>query len=188
MLRDGIAPEILLTAVDSTPGFNKLHGQSRWIIDICLDILRGTEPEVGGAQLIPLDLIQLIRRQVMSAVVPVIDKTVKNSPEAEKLRGYIDENWFEKLELGKYAEDEGISRTSMWQAFRGAYGLSPKQYHNRKRIEEAKVILMQTNWSVTDIAYECGFSDTAQFCRVFKITTDHTPSQFRSQASRAVVN
>ena len=45
--------------------------------------------------------------------------------------------------------------------------------------QEAKILLRQTNWNVSEIADSLGFADTAHFCNFFKRQTRLTPGDFR---------
>jgi AraC family transcriptional activator of pobA len=52
--------------------------------------------------------------------------------------------------------------------------------HIRNRIlEEAKVFLLQTDWSLQDISYSIGFAEQPNFNLFFKKNTGITPAQFR---------
>ena len=52
--------------------------------------------------------------------------------------------------------------------------------HIRNRLlEEAKVLLLQTTWSLQDIGYSIGFADQPNFNLFFKKNTGVTPSEFR---------
>lgn len=54
--------------------------------------------------------------------------------------------------------------------------------HIRNRIlEEAKVLLLQTDWSLNDISYSIGFSDHPNFTLFFKKNTGTTPAEFRKR-------
>ncbi|MBH8556605.1 helix-turn-helix domain-containing protein [Hymenobacter negativus] len=46
--------------------------------------------------------------------------------------------------------------------------------------QEAKILLKQTNWNISEIADSLGFADVAHFCNFFKRQTRLTPSDFRS--------
>jgi AraC-like DNA-binding protein len=46
--------------------------------------------------------------------------------------------------------------------------------------QEAKVLLKQTNWTVSEIAYCLGFEEVAHFSNFFKKHADLTPVSFRS--------
>jgi AraC family transcriptional activator of pobA len=45
--------------------------------------------------------------------------------------------------------------------------------------QEAKVLLKQTNWNISEIADSLGFTDVAHFCHFFKRQTGLGPSAFR---------
>jgi AraC-like DNA-binding protein len=44
---------------------------------------------------------------------------------------------------------------------------------------EAKLLLKQTTWTVSEIADSLGFADVAHFCNFFKRQTTLTPGDFR---------
>jgi YesN/AraC family two-component response regulator len=45
---------------------------------------------------------------------------------------------------------------------------------------EAKILLKQTHWSISEIAYTLGYEDPAHFSKYFKKQTSFTPVAFRS--------
>jgi len=45
--------------------------------------------------------------------------------------------------------------------------------------QEAKILLKQTNWNVSEIAYSLGFEETAHFSNFFKKQTAASPAAFR---------
>ncbi|WP_310393434.1 helix-turn-helix transcriptional regulator [Hymenobacter sp.] len=49
--------------------------------------------------------------------------------------------------------------------------------------QEAKLLLKQTNWTVSEIADGLGFADVAHFCHFFKRQTNLVPSAFRGPAA-----
>lgn len=56
--------------------------------------------------------------------------------------------------------------------------------HIRNRIlEEAKVLLLQTDWSLQDISYSIGFAEQPNFNLFFKKNTGTTPAEFRRSYS-----
>ncbi len=58
-------------------------------------------------------------------------------------------------------------------------GYTPANYIVKLRIELAKKKLISENKSISQIASECGFYDTAHFSRTFKQHTRVTPTQFK---------
>ena len=50
-----------------------------------------------------------------------------------------------------------------------------------ERIFSAKKLLINTNFTVNEIAHEVGFEDCAQFCKTFKKYTEYTPTEYRTK-------
>jgi transcriptional regulator GlxA family with amidase domain len=97
------------------------------------------------------------------------------------MKEYLDANWFDAIDLGSYAKSLGVSLKTASRRFKKAVGMSLKQYQQTKRIDEAKVLLTTTTWSLKDIGYECGFYDLPQFSRLFKASVGQAPSQYRKE-------
>lgn len=79
------------------------------------------------------------------------------------------------------AKTLGISEVYFRKLFFKHYNTSPKQYILDFRIQKAKQMLVDTSFSITVIAGECGFSSLYHFCRAFKQHTGSTPTQYASQ-------
>ncbi|MDF2724804.1 MAG: transcriptional regulator, AraC family [Paenibacillus sp.] len=63
----------------------------------------------------------------------------------------------------------GISNTYFRKLFQQVYGMTPIQYINRERIEQAKALLRSGEFhTVEQVAYSVGYSDLFYFCKVFK--------------------
>ncbi|MDC7235096.1 MAG: helix-turn-helix transcriptional regulator [Spirochaetales bacterium] len=61
--------------------------------------------------------------------------------------------------------------------------MSPIQYLQFLRIQEAKKQLQSTDSSITDIAFDCGFSSSQYFNRIFRKYTDMSPRDYRNADS-----
>ena len=80
-----------------------------------------------------------------------------------------------------------ISENYYRRLFRAEFGASPVEYINNKRIAAAKEMLASGYYSVSEIAYECGFAETRYFNAVFKNSTGMSPTQYRqAQLASAV--
>ncbi|WP_188315960.1 AraC family transcriptional regulator [Chitinophaga agrisoli] len=58
-------------------------------------------------------------------------------------------------------------------------GQSVSTHIRNRLLEEAKMLLLQTNWPLQDIAYSIGFSEQSNFQLFFKKNTGFTPAGFR---------
>lgn len=76
------------------------------------------------------------------------------------------------------AETFHVNASYLSDLFSKTLHVSLKQYLITKKLSEAKRLL-QGERSVSEIAYECGFSSCAHFVAVFKNATGQTPGQYR---------
>lgn len=91
---------------------------------------------------------------------------------------YLSQNYHEKICLCSMAQQLSLSYDYFQHRFKEIVGVSPQQFLIRKRLEAALTLLRTTNLNCTEIAYRCGFSNSAQFSAVFKRETGMTPREF----------
>ena len=92
----------------------------------------------------------------------------------------------DKLKFGEGALENmvalsGKTQEYLTRATQRYYGKTPMQIINDIRINFAKKQLEITNYSVTDIAYESGYSSPSLFIKTFKKLTSFTPSNYRKK-------
>ncbi len=85
----------------------------------------------------------------------------------------------ETVSVPAVAERCGLSLARFLQAFRNTTGLSPCKWLRAVRVGRAKELLSETSLSLTQITYECGFYDQAQFTRVFAAQVGVPPGAWR---------
>lgn len=59
-------------------------------------------------------------------------------------------------------------------------GKTTTELISTRLIKEAKILLKQTDWNISEIAYSLGFEELAHFSNFFKKQTSFTPLAFRS--------
>ena len=96
-----------------------------------------------------------------------------------RIRDYIRQNYQKRLSLDDIAEEFFINRTYLSELFREKLGKNFVQYKNEVRIEQAKILLKDTQWPISQIATHCGFDNTSYFSLVFRQITGFSPGQFR---------
>ncbi|MDO5410176.1 MAG: helix-turn-helix domain-containing protein [Lachnospiraceae bacterium] len=94
---------------------------------------------------------------------------------------YIHEHYKEKIYIRDLASQAGLNEQYFCRLFRKVIRMSPVEYMNSYRMKKAIALLEQSELSVTEVAYECGFHDMGGFIREFKKMTETTPLQYRKK-------
>jgi AraC family transcriptional regulator len=97
----------------------------------------------------------------------------------QRVVSYIQEHVGDAISLADMASAAGMSAMHFAAQFRAATGLRPHHYLLQCRIQQAKLLLMDTTRSLIDIAISVGFRTQAHFTTVFKNFEYTTPMQWR---------
>ncbi|WP_126651721.1 helix-turn-helix domain-containing protein [Chryseobacterium aureum] len=81
----------------------------------------------------------------------------------------------------EYAEALHITRGYLTETVREATGKPAQHWIHQEILIEAKRLLVFTNLSVKEVAYELGYSDHTYFSRLFSKLEDQSPSEFRNR-------
>ena len=92
---------------------------------------------------------------------------------------YIAENISQPMTLKELADYAGYSLSRFKALFREVTGQTPAQYIAMHKVEQAKELLRDPGRSITDIAYDLGWSSSNYFCAVFKKYTNVSPLHYR---------
>ncbi|MDY3929108.1 MAG: AraC family transcriptional regulator [Clostridia bacterium] len=103
----------------------------------------------------------------------------KNVPKLKKVLTFIRKNYDSQISLDDMAAAAGMSPKYFCYFFRDMTKKTPVEYLNSYRIEKASRKLLNTDNSVTDIAFSCGFNDLSYFIKTFKSIKGITPAKFR---------
>lgn len=96
---------------------------------------------------------------------------------------HVRENLRAPLRVGDLAAVADCSPAQLDRRVRRVFGLSPKQYVLRVKVERAMELLTESDSSLSDIALAAGFYDQPDFSRRFARVTGRTPAQFRASTS-----
>ena len=103
----------------------------------------------------------------------------------QKLEFYLDQHYMEKLSLATISEHLHIGRTKLCALAKELSGGRTLSYLiAERRIQAAKVLLLQSNAPISAVAEQVGVSDYNYFSKLFRSFTGSTPSAFR-KAGRA---
>jgi AraC-like DNA-binding protein len=91
------------------------------------------------------------------------------------------ENFDKHITIPQLARQAGINEAKLKEGFKELFGLSIHTYLQQLRLEKAKHLLLTTEWSVTDITYDIGYSHVTHFITLFKKETGLTPAEWRKE-------
>jgi AraC-like DNA-binding protein len=78
-----------------------------------------------------------------------------------------------------YADQLAVHVNHLNRVLKETTGHTTTALLSRRLTQEAKLLLKQTTWSISEIADSLGFADVAHFCTFFKRHATHTPGDFR---------
>lgn len=95
---------------------------------------------------------------------------------------FVHDNYHqETLSITTLKNEFGTSEANLSEYFKKETGVSFKQHLNAIRLTESKRLLTETELSISEIAYQVGYSNVSHFNRVFKQHEGITPTQYRTE-------
>lgn len=101
----------------------------------------------------------------------------------EKARRFLQQHYTEQLRLDQIAAQSHLSPFHFNRLFKEAFGVTPGQYQQQLRLEEAKRLLVMTDMQIGEIAERVGYSSPEYFSRVFSAAIGVPPRDFTKQGS-----
>jgi len=93
---------------------------------------------------------------------------------------YLSKHFRKKTTLQELAKSVGLSPFHFHRIFVAENNCTPQNYLEKIRMEHAQHIMgALPNWSITDIAFECGYSSPGIFSRAFKKYYGFPPSKYK---------
>lgn len=93
----------------------------------------------------------------------------------------------EPLTCGAIAHKVGVSLRQLERRFLKETACSVLKRYRLIRMNKAHQLLQQTELSVTEVAFACGFASPEYFCRLYRSVFDCSPSKDRRQSTTAPV-
>lgn len=120
---------------------------------------------------------------LLSKVINFIRSAPKQEKEIypiiDKIKKYIEDNFAEDFTLSNLAEYMKVSVYYLSHLFKSVTGITIIEYRNQLRLTKAKLMLINTNKTIGNIASNVGFSSVAYFTEVFTKSERIPPSEYR---------
>lgn len=153
-------------------------------IEETLSLLASDEPDRGDGALDPLEAFdEHIRFQAMLGELLRSAREEAEEPSTDRdaiarAIGYMRRAYAEEIEIGRLADEAGMSRWRFGHLFKTLTGQTPMSFLTDVRIEHAKRMLAGSASRVGEVAGSVGFKDEYYFSRRFRKTTGMSPTQF----------
>lgn len=95
----------------------------------------------------------------------------------DRMDGAPEKNW----SVRRLAEVSAVTEAYFAREFKKAFGLPPHRYLLTRRVERARALLRDTDLSITQIAFQTGWSSLGTFSRVFHDITNESPGACRAR-------
>ncbi|MBO5060660.1 MAG: helix-turn-helix domain-containing protein [Clostridia bacterium] len=86
----------------------------------------------------------------------------------------------------RLVELSGKSREHIARCMKKYYNITPFEFITNLRMNYAANLMRTSNLSITDICFECGFSNLSWFYKVFEATYNTTPAKYKKALTEAV--
>ena len=147
--------------------------------------LRFSGDVFGAVQLLKCYLVEFLIHLIRNGdtlghnvVVNKDSRTNANTSIAELMVEYMKSNLYAQINLNDLCEYFLMGKTQLCKIFKENTGESPMEYYNRLKIKEAKKLLREKNYSVTQISDMLRYSSVHNFSRAFKNMVGLSPVSY----------
>jgi AraC-like DNA-binding protein len=108
-----------------------------------------------------------------------LDRGSNGGPIVSAAKEYVIKHYSKDMTLGEIAWHVGKGEEHLARVFKRETGQSVFDYVREIRVNQAKTMLLNPAWSLTEIAGRCGFHSLSFFSRTFRQNTGMSPSHYR---------
>jgi AraC-like DNA-binding protein len=124
-----------------------------------------------------LNLIREMKKEIINSAPPV-----SNDNERVKLSmQYIQKHYTENIHLDNIAMSANISKSECCRSFKRILKVTPFEYLMEYRVSKAAELLLKSNESISNIAFDVGFNGISYFGKVFKKYMNCSPSEYKNK-------
>ncbi len=171
--------DTLYETLMNTPDF-LIPGQTDVYQEIFTKLLKHYRTEPHNEIILQSLVLELIYNISQDAAKSVGQKAAghRNEGSMEQALRYIQTHLTEDLRLETVAKAVSVSPIHFHNVFKAAMGMTLREYVEEQRIKKSIQLLTETDCSLTEIAFACGFSSQSYFSYVFKRKMHQTPREY----------
>ena len=127
------------------------------------------------------------RTQVELIGVQSSDSSFPHSRRINRIVQFVEQNYTRKISLEDVGEQVGMSASSVSRFFKKRTRHNFWDYLNGFRIDRAAQMMIETEHTISEISYACGFNNISNFNRVFRERIGTTPSDYRNKFKESII-
>ncbi|OXS59192.1 DNA-binding response regulator [Cohnella sp. CIP 111063] len=160
------------------------HGASGYLLKLSLDVRELKQ----AMDKVVRELEQREKLRKVDKWFPGTGQTgPTDHPELNRIIAYIEERYAEEITLKGLAEFIRMDASYVSDLFKKKTGSTLTHYVQNRRIQAAKMLLAETDRTVSEIGRQVGFENDNYFIKIFKRWCGTTPSEFRKQHPKSVL-
>jgi methylphosphotriester-DNA--protein-cysteine methyltransferase len=97
-----------------------------------------------------------------------------------RAKDYINKHWRNTFDAKETAKAAHVSVSLLYKLFKEQDGMTPGDYHKKRRVERIKEKLADTSLSIAEAFSACGEDSQGRAAKIFKNITGLTPKQYRA--------
>jgi AraC-like DNA-binding protein len=105
-------------------------------------------------------------------------KTRSDNDLVDRIIRYMEEHLGDSLSFSEICRFSAQSATNLKTIFKSVTGLGVMEYYRKLKIDQAKILLRESNGNITQIADRLGYTSVQYFSRHFKQATGMTPREY----------
>ena len=123
----------------------------------------------------------IVNEEVTKDVVVPADTPKAESPFLERFRSILQQNLHDAdFNVERIGEEMGMSRVQLYRKVKQLTGMTPVELLRKSRLARGRQLLETTDSSISEIAYDTGFSAPSYFTKCFKDEYGISPGEVRS--------
>ncbi len=106
--------------------------------------------------------ISKIDEEFLNKVIELVNQNIDNA----------------NFDIEQFSRSLGVSSSQLYRKIKGVAGVSPNEFIRTYRLRQAAKMIIETDFSISEIAYKVGFNDSLYFSKCFKKQFGVTPSKY----------
>lgn len=128
-----------------------------------------------------MTLIDVQLAEMLVALDTPLNGAKSSNPTAQALQFYLQDHLTEPIDLSEMANHFNISKTHLCRIAKKELGQTVQSLWEQIKMDHARILLIQSEMSIKEIAHRVGYHDPFYFSNVFRHTLGISPSEYRKK-------